>query len=149
MAKKKDNLEKEEKMRIVKHCINKKDSLYLVPRKEVDDFKRITKKQRHDAVAIMTYGDYYIFLRTACGKLPSIPLSRFNYKTGTFKKAWGPNHKKLVLTPSNSNIKEVEIEIKGIDIRKMRLLPDKKGDVIIDNAKIKITRHYKLNKTNK
>jgi hypothetical protein len=49
-----------------------------------------------------------------------------------------------VLTPNHSSIRKVEIEIQGIDIHNMKLLPDKTGDVIEDIAKIKITRHYRF-----
>jgi len=49
-----------------------------------------------------------------------------------------------VLTPNHSSIRKVEIEIQGIDIHKMKLLPDKTGDVIEDTARIKITRHYRF-----
>ncbi len=75
-------------------------------------------------------------------------MSRFNYTSGTFEKKWGPEHKTIVLTPNHSSIRKVEIEIQGMDIHKMRLLPDKTGDVIEDYAKIKITRHYRFSEGN-
>ena len=78
------------------------------------------------------------------GVLLKIELSKFNYTSGTFEKKWGPDHKTIVLTPNHSSIRKVEIEIQGIDIRNMKLLPDKTGDVIEDSARIKITRHYRF-----
>jgi len=61
----------------------------------------------------------------------------------------GPDHKTIVLTPNHSSVRKVEIEIQGIDIHKMRLLPDKTGDVIEDTANIKITRHYRFSEGDK
>jgi hypothetical protein len=49
-----------------------------------------------------------------------------------------------LLAPNYSSIRKAEIEIQGLDINKMRLLPDKTGDVIEDTARIKITRHYRF-----
>src|SRR3989338_8404084 len=92
----------------------------------------------------MTYGDYIIYLKADSTKLPNIALSKFNYTSGTFEKKWGPDHKTIVLTPNHSSIRKVEIEIQGIDIHNMKLLPDKTGDVVEDTAKIKITRHYRF-----
>ena len=60
------------------------------------------------------------------------------------KKNGDRNHKTIVLTPNHSSIRKVEIEIQGINIHKMRLLPNKMGDVIEDMARIKITRHYRF-----
>ena len=90
------------------------------------------------------YGDYIIYLKADCAALPQIPLSNFNFSSGTFEKKWGPDHKTIVLTPNHSSIRKVEIEIQGMDIHTMRLLPNKTGDVIEDTAKIKITRHYRF-----
>ena len=70
--------------------------------------------------------------------------SKFNYTSGTFEKKWEPKHKTIVLTPNHSSVRKVEIEIQGLDIHNMRLLPDKTGDVIEDTAKVKITRHYRF-----
>jgi len=92
----------------------------------------------------MTYGDYIIYLKAEDSVLPKIALSKFNYTSGTFEKKWGPEHKTIVLTPNRSSIRKVEIEIQGLDIHKMKLLPDKTGDVIEDTAKVKITRHYRF-----
>jgi hypothetical protein len=92
----------------------------------------------------MTYGRYIIYLKAEHSDLPNISLSKFNYTSGTFEKKWGPDHKTIVLAPNHSCIRKVEIEIQGIDIHKMRLLPDKRGDVVEDTAKIKITRHYRF-----
>ena len=92
----------------------------------------------------MTYGDYIVYLKAESSSLPHIALSNFNYTSGTFEKKWGPDHKTIVLTPNHSSIRKVEIEIQGMDIHKMELLPDKTGDVIEDVARIKITRHYRF-----
>ena len=92
----------------------------------------------------MTYGDYVIYLKADSKSIPNIELSKFNYTSGTFEKKWGPDHKTIVLTPNHSSIRKVEIEIQGIDIHNMKLLPDRRGDVIEDSAKIKITRHYRF-----
>ncbi len=83
-------------------------------------------------------------MRAENSSLPKIPLNKFNYTSGTFEKKWGTDHKTIVLTPNHSSIRKVEIEIQGIDIHNMKLLPDKTGDVIEDNARIKITRHYRF-----
>lgn len=137
---------KEDKLDEIKNCINEKDSLYSIPRKYAAHFEDDSKAEGKSTIPIMTYGDYIIYLKADCSELPNIPLSKFNYTSGTFEKKWGPDHKTIVLTPNYSSIRKVEIEIQGIDIHKMRLLPDKTGDVIEDTAKIKITRHYRFSK---
>jgi hypothetical protein len=138
------NESKEDKLKEIRSCINKEDSLYCIPRKDAARFEGESKEEGKSTIPIMTYGDYIIYLKADCSELPNIPLSRFNYTSGTFEKKWGPDHKTIVLTPNYSSIRKVEIEIQGIDIHKMRLLPDKTGDVIEDTAKIKITRHYRF-----
>jgi len=135
---------KEDKLDEIKDCINPRDSLYCIHRNNAEEFERRSSAQGKWTVQIMTYGDYLIYLRADNSELPNIPLSKFNYTSGTFEKKWGPDHKTIVLTPSHSSIRKVEIEIQGIDIHNMSLLPDKKGDVIEDTAKIKITRHYRF-----
>ena len=135
---------KEDKLREIKSCINKEDSLYSIHRKDVARFENACKTEGKGTVPIMTYGNYIIYLKAESSALPNIPFSKFNYTSGTFEKKWGPDHKTIVLTPNHSSIRKVEIEIQGIDIHKMRLLPDKKGDVIEDTARIKITRHYRF-----
>ena len=135
---------KEDKLDEIKNCINKEDSLYYIHREDVARFEDWSKKQGKDTIQIMTYGDYIVYLQADCSSIPNIPLYKFNYTSGTFEKKWGPEHKTIVLTPNHSSIRKVEIEIQGIDIHKMRLLPDKTGDVIEDTAKIKITRHYRF-----
>jgi len=135
---------KEDKLREIKSCMNNEDSLYFVPGNEAKDFEKNSKNEGKSAIPIMTYGDEIIFLKTDCSFMPDIPLSKFNYTSGTFEKKWGPGHKTIVLAPNHSCIRKVEIEIQGLDIHKMRLLPNKKGDVIEDMAKITITRHYRF-----
>jgi hypothetical protein len=135
---------KEDKLDEIKDCINKEDSLYCIPRENAEAFEGRSKIEGKGTIPIMTYGDYIIYLKADCSALPNIPLSKFNYTSGTFEKKWGPDHKTIVLTPNHSSIRKVEIEIQGIDIHNMRLLPDKTGDVIEDTAKIKITRHYRF-----
>ncbi len=139
-----ENVSNEEKLREIKDCINKKDSLYCIHRKDTARFEDESKKEGKGTIPIMTYGDYIVYLKAECSTLPNIPLSNFNYTSGTFEKKWGPDHKTIVLAPNRSSIRKVEIEIQGIDIHNMRLLPDKTGDVIEDDAKIKITRHYRF-----
>ncbi len=139
---------KEDKLDEIKNCINQKDSLYYIHKKDATLFEDKSKEDRKDTIPIMTYGDYIIYLKANCSDIPNIPLSKFNYTSGTFEKKWGPNHKTIILTPNHSSIRKVEIEIQGIDIHNMRLLPDKTGDVIEDTAKIKITRHYRFSKGN-
>jgi hypothetical protein len=138
------DLSKEDKLKEIKGCINKDDSLYCIPREEAENFEKESKIEGKGTIPIMTYGDYIIYLKAECSALPNIPLTEFNYTCGTFEKKWGPDHKTIVLTPNHSSIRKVEIEIQGMDIHKMRLLPDKKGDVLEDVAKIKITRHYRF-----
>lgn len=135
---------KEDKLREIKSCINKEDSMYCVPRNKVSGFENDSKNEGKGTIPIMTYGDYIIYLKAEHSTLPKIPLSKFNYTSGTFEKKWGPDHKTIVLTPNHSSIRKVEIEIQGIDIHNMKLLPDKSGDVVEDTAKIKITRHYRF-----
>jgi len=135
---------KEDKLDEIKNCLNKKDNLYYVLRKDSKNFERESKKEGKSTIPIMTYGEYIIYLKADCSILPNIPLSKFNYTSGTFEKKWGPEHKTIVLTPNHSSIRKVEIEIQGMDIHKMKLLADKTGDVIEDTAKIKITRHYRF-----
>jgi hypothetical protein len=135
---------KEEKLQEIKDCINQKDSLYMIHRKDSAHFEAESKREGKGTIPIMTYGDYIIYLKAESTALPKIPLSRFNYTSGTFEKKWGPDHKTIVLTPNHSSVRKVEIEIQGMDIHNMRLLPDKTGDVIEDTARIKITRHYRF-----
>ncbi|MFH0875623.1 MAG: hypothetical protein V1859_06810 [archaeon] len=134
----------EDKLSEIRSCINKQDSLYSIHRKDTARFEDESKIDGKSTIPIMTYGDYIIYLKVNCLELPNIPLSKFNYTSGTFEKKWGPDHKTIVLTPNYSSIRKVEIEIQGIDIHNMKLLPDKSGDVIEDTAKIKITRHYRF-----
>lgn len=135
---------KEDKLEEIKNCISSKDNLYYILRKNSEDFERKSKLQGKSTIPIMTYGDYVIYLKADMASLPKIPLSKFNYTSGTFEKKWGPDHKTIVLTPNHSSIRKVEIEIQGVDIHNMRLLSDKTGDVIGGMAKIKITRHYRF-----
>jgi hypothetical protein len=135
---------KEDKLKEIKSCINKEDSLYYIHRKEAQKFEEDSKKEGKGTIPIMTYGDYIIYLKAESSALPNIPLTEFNYTSGTFEKKWGPDHKTIILTPNHSSVRKVEIEIQGMDIHKMRLLPDKTGDVIEDTANIKITRHYRF-----
>lgn len=135
---------KEDKLDEIKNCLNQKDNLYYIHNKNSKAFEKKSKLEGKSTLAIMTYGDYIIYLKIDSSNLPNIPLSKFNYTSGTFEKKWGPDHKTIVLTPNHSSIRKVEIEIQGIDIHNMKLLPDKTGDVIEDTAKIKITRHYRF-----
>ncbi len=135
---------KEDKLGEIMDCINQEDGLYSVHRKNILLFEDEIKKEGKNTIPIMTYGDHIIYLKTDGLSIPQIPLSKFNYTSGTFEKKWGPEHKTIILTPNHSSIRKVEIEIQGIDIRNMKLLPDKSGDVIEDTAKIKITRHYRF-----
>ncbi len=137
---------KEDKLDEIKNCINRKDSLYSIHKRNAVRFEKESLIDGKGTIQIMTYGDYIIYLRAERSELPKISLSKFNYTSGTFEKKWGTDHKTIVLTPNHSSIRKVEIEIQGIDIHKMRLLPDKTGDVIEDTAKIKITRHYRFSK---
>lgn len=139
---------KEEKLNEIRECINKEDSLYAIHRSESKKFEKESKAEGKGIIPIMTYGNYIIYLKAEDSDLPNIPLSKFNYTSGTFEKKWGPEHKTIVLTPNHSSIRKVEIEIQGMDIHNMKLLPDKTGDVIEDTAKVKITRHYRFEKGN-
>lgn len=135
---------KEDKLEEIKSCINQKDSIYYIHKKDSEAFERKSKEEGKGTIPIMTYGDYIIYLKADCSSLPQIDLSNFNYTSGTFEKKWGPDHKTIILTPNHSSIRKVEIEIQGIDIHNMRLLEDKTGDVVEDMARIKITRHYRF-----
>jgi len=135
---------KEEKLDEIRECINKEDSLYAIHREEAQKFEEESLVEGKGTIQIMTYGDHIIYLKADSSELPHIPLSKFNYTSGTFEKKWGPNHKTIILTPNHSSIRKVEIEIQGLDIHNMKLLPNKTGDVIEDTAKVKITRHYRF-----
>jgi hypothetical protein len=135
---------KEDKLDEIKSCISQKDSLYYIHMNDSEAFGKSSEAEGKSVIPIMTYGDYIVYLKADCSNIPNIPLSKFNYTSGTFEKKWGPNHKTIVLTPTHSSIRKVEIEIQGMNIQNMRLLPDKNGDVIEDVAKIKITRHYRF-----
>ena len=135
---------KEDKLDEIANCINQEDSLYYIHRNDSEAFERNSEIEGKSTIPIMTYGDYVVYLKADYSNLPNIPLSKFNYTSGTFEKKWGPDHKTIVLTPNHSSVRKVEIEIQGLDIHKMSLLPDKTGDVIEDTAKIKITRHYRF-----
>ena len=135
---------KEEKLDEIRECINKEDSLYAVNRKYAEKFEEESRAEGKGTIQIMTYGDHIIYLKADDSELPHIPLAKFNYTSGTFEKKWGPDHKTIVLTPNHSSVRKVEIEIQGLDIHNMKLLPDKTGDVIEDTAKVKITRHYRF-----
>jgi len=135
---------KEEKLNEIRECINKEDSLYAIHRSESEKFEEESKAEGKGTIPIMTYGDYIIYLKAEDSILPKIALSKFNYTSGTFEKKWGPEHKTIVLTPNHSSIRKVEIEIQGMDIHNMKLLPEKTGDVIEDTAKVKITRYYRF-----
>ena len=135
---------KEEKLDEIRECINKEDSLYAVNKKHSEEFEEESKAEGKGTIQIMTYGDHIIYLKADSFELPHIPLSKFNYTSGTFEKKWGPDHKTIILTPNHSSVRKVEIEIQGLDIHNMKLLPDKTGDVIEDTAKVKITRHYRF-----
>ncbi len=135
---------KENKLSEIKNCINQNDSLYYIHKGDSENFEKNSITEGKGTIPIMTYGDYIVYLKAEHSLLPNIPLTNFNYTSGTFEKKWGPDHKTIVLTPNHSSIRKVEIEIQGIDIHNMRLLPDKSGDVIEDMAKVKITRHYRF-----
>ena len=135
---------KEDKLDEIRDCINQKDSLYCIHRNDSAAFEKDSKTEGKGTIPIMTYGDYIIYLKAEDSSLPNIPLSKFNYTSGTFEKKWGPDHKTIILTPNHSSVRKVEIEIQGLDIHNMKLLPDKTGDVLEDTAKVKITRHYRF-----
>jgi hypothetical protein len=109
------NVSNENKLKEIKGCINEEDSLYCIPRKEVKAFEEAGKKEGRGTIPIMTYGEYIIYLKADCSLLPKIPLSNFNYTSGTFEKKWGPDHKTIVLTPNHSSVRKVEIEIQGME----------------------------------
>lgn len=136
---------KEDKLGEIKEVIDK-DSLFYIPTKDSEDFEKKSKEEGKGTIAIMTYGDYTVYLRADDPMLPKIDLSKFNYTSGTFEKKWGQDHKTIILTPNHSSVRKVEIEIQGMDIHNMKLLPGKTGDVLEDNARVKITRHYRFSK---
>ena len=135
---------KEDKLDEIKTLINKKDSLYCIHKNDSGNFEESSRLEGKGTIPIMTYGEYIIYLKADNSDLPNIPLSKFNYTSGTFEKKWGPDHKTIVLTPNHSSIRKVEIEIQGMDVHNMSLLPGKNGDVIEDMARVKITRHYRF-----
>ncbi len=107
----KDSQSKEEKLDEITNCISQKDSLYYIHNKDSERFEKIALKEGKGTIPIMTYGDYVIYLKAIRSDLPNIPLSKFNYTSGTFEKKWGPDHKTIVLTPNHLSVRKVEIEI--------------------------------------
>jgi len=73
----------------IKSCINKKDSLYYIHKKDAARFEDKATEEGKGTIPIMTYGDYIIYLKADCSALPNIPLSKFNYTSGTFEKKMG------------------------------------------------------------
>ena len=134
---------KEDKMDEIKGSIDE-DSLFYIPTKDSEAFEKKSKEEGKGTIAIMTYGDYTVYLKAEDSTLPKIDLSKFNYTSGTFEKKWGQDHRTIILTPNHSSVRKVEIEIQGMDIHKMKLLPGKTGDVFEDTAQVKITRHYRF-----
>ncbi len=135
---------KEDKLTEIKESITKDDSLHYLLEKDSKKFEEDSKAEGKGTIPIMTYGEYVVYLKAESSALPKMALSKFNYTSGTFEKKWGTDHKTIVLTPNHSSVRKVEIEIQGMDIHNMKLLPDKTGDVFEDNARIKITRHYRF-----
>jgi len=138
------NASRTDQLKGLMKCVNKEDSLHFIKRKDARKFEKECKLEGVGILPILTYDDYVVFFKSKCATLPKIPLSKFNYTSGTFEKKWGPEHKTIVLMPSYSCIRKVEIAIFGLDIRKMKLLPRKQGDVIEDHARVRITRHYRF-----
>lgn len=134
---------KEDKLGEIKDSMDN-NRLFYVPKEKTEEFEKKSKEEGRGAMAIMTYGDKVVYLRAEGSTLPKIDLSKFNYTSGTFEKKWGQDHKTIILTPNHSSIRKVEIEIQGMDISNMKLLPGKTGDVFEDNARVKITRHYRF-----
>ena len=134
---------KEDKLGEIQESINK-DSLFYVSKEKAEDFEKKSRKEGNGVIAIMTYGDNIVYLKAEDSVLPKIDLSKFNYTSGTFEKKWGENHKTIILTPNHSSVRKVEIEIQGMNIHNMKLLPGMTGDVFEDNARVKITRHYRF-----
>jgi len=135
---------KEDKLEEIKSCITTEDSLYFIHREDASHFEAESKVECKGTIPIMTYGDYIVYLKSDIASLPKIPLAKFNYTSGTFEKKWGEDHKTIILTPNHSSIRKVEIEIQGMNIHNMKMLPDKTGDVLEDMARVKITRHYRF-----
>lgn len=134
---------KEDKLGEIKESIDN-NSLFYILKEESEKFETDSKVEGRGTTPIMTYGDYVVYLKAEDNVLPKIALSNFNYTSGTFEKKWGQDHKTIVLTPNHSSVRKIEIEIQGMDIHNMKLLPDKTGDVFEDNARVKITRHYRF-----
>ena len=134
---------KEDKLGEIKESIDN-NSLFYISKEESEKFEADSKAEGKGTIPIMTYGDYVVYLKAEDNVLPKIALSNFNYTSGTFEKKWGQDHKTIVLTPNHSSVRKIEIEIQGMDIHNMKLLPDKTGDVFEDTARVKITRHYRF-----
>jgi len=58
-----ENKTNEKKLREIKGCINKKDSLYCIPKNESEDFERDSRREGKGTLPIMTYGDYIVYLK--------------------------------------------------------------------------------------
>jgi len=135
-----------EKMHEVVECAVDGSQVMFVEKSKIKRFQSYMKEKAYSSIPVMSYAGGLVFLITKCLTLPNISLKKFNYQTGTFKKSWEGDNKKFVLTPSNSDIKKVEIEIKGIDMNNIKLLPGNMGDIVRGNAEITIKRYYKFEK---
>ena len=54
---------KEDKLDEIKSCINQKDSLYYIHRKDAAQFEDESTEEGKSTIPIMTYGDYIIYLK--------------------------------------------------------------------------------------
>ena len=134
---------KEDKLGEIKNSIDQ-DSLFYIHKDEAEAFEKKSKEEGKGTIAIMTYGENIVYLKAEDSVLPKIDLSKFNYTSGTFEKKWGQDHRTIILTPNHSSVRKVEIEIQGMNIHNMKLLPGNTGDVFEDMARVKITRHYRF-----
>lgn len=133
------------KLENMRNSLNKEDNLFFLHTKNSKLFVKNSKAEENGTLSIMTYGDQIIYMKADFSVFTNMPASKFNYNSGTFEKKWDPIRKTIVLTPNESNIRKIrkfEMGIQGMDIRKMNLLVNETGEIIVGSAKIKIIGEY-------
>ena len=90
-----------------------KRNLCFVRRRDSAFFEKMNKSLGNHIVPIMTDGDYIVYLNLSF----FINKESFNYNPNLFEKKEESFTKKILLIPSHSFIRKIEIEIKGEGIR--------------------------------
>ena len=137
----KRNVTTEEKLINILGCINRDDSLYCVSRTEANHFELQCKKDGRSIIPIMTFVNDIIYLKAKRNNLSQTSIFDFDTILGTFEENWGPYRKKIVLTPTDSCIRRVDIEIQGLDVPNASIFSEEMVDVVIDTPNINFVRN--------